>query len=98
MLVAAANAVAEVAPSREDDPGAPVLPPIIDVPKVSRMIAKAVAREAVAEGHAPAFSEEEIDKWIQDMNPPEVLVPDRIVPVTCTNAMLAPPASPEASR
>lgn len=64
MLVAAANAVAEVAPSREDDPGAPVLPPIIDVPKVSRMIAKAVAREAVAEGHAPAFSEEEIDNRV----------------------------------
>jgi malate dehydrogenase (oxaloacetate-decarboxylating) len=64
MLLAAANAVAECAPSQLDDPGAPVLPPIIEVPNVSRMIATAVARQAVADGVAPAFDHNEIDNRI----------------------------------
>ncbi|MCB0989777.1 MAG: NAD-dependent malic enzyme [Acidimicrobiales bacterium] len=64
MLIAAADAVAAAAPSPEVA-GAPVLPDIQQVPNVSRSIAAAVARQAVAEGVAPAFDATEIDNRIE---------------------------------
>jgi len=66
MLLAAANAVAEAAHTYADDqPGSPVLPPIIDVPKISRTIACAVGRQAVEDGVAPAFGDLDIDERVE---------------------------------
>ncbi|NOX29797.1 MAG: NAD-dependent malic enzyme, partial [Actinobacteria bacterium] len=43
----------------------PVLPPIIDVPKISRAIACAVGRQAVEDGVAPAFGDLDIDERVE---------------------------------
>ena len=63
MFMAAAGALAECSPARED-PEANLLPSLTDIRKSSVQIALAVAKEAVASGNAPYFSEKEIEELI----------------------------------
>ncbi len=51
MIMAAARALASLSPARADS-GAPLLPPIADSRKVSRVVAQAVGRQAIADGVA----------------------------------------------
>jgi len=63
MMRAAAAALAECSPSLED-PAQPLLPSLEDIEAVSKHIAKAVARTAQAEGHAPACDQAELVRRI----------------------------------
>ena len=63
MFMGAATALAQYSPSRLD-PGAPLLPRIEDVRKVSRAVAIAVGREAQREGLAPASSPAELEQAV----------------------------------
>lgn len=57
MFMAAARALADCAPALKD-PDAPLLPPLTDVRQVSERIARAVAKRAQDEGHAPAADDQ----------------------------------------
>lgn len=63
MFVAAARALSELAPSREN-PDGPLLPPLQHVRTVSRQVALAVAREAIQEGVAESLGEAELHERI----------------------------------
>ncbi len=56
MIMAAAKALASLSPARQDK-NAPLLPPIADSRKVSLVVAKAVGRQAIAEGVADVADE-----------------------------------------
>src|SRR5215469_10331097 len=58
MFLAAANAIAAQSPARRD-PDANLLPPLLEIRKLSNQVAVAVARQAQKEGCADALSEEE---------------------------------------
>jgi len=58
MFLAAANAIAAQSPARRD-PDANLLPPLLEIRKLSFQVALAVARQAQKEGCADALSEEE---------------------------------------
>jgi malate dehydrogenase (oxaloacetate-decarboxylating) len=58
MFLAAANAIAAQSPARRD-PDANLLPPLLEIRKLSFRVALAVARQAQKEGCADALSEEE---------------------------------------
>ena len=58
MFLAAANAIAAQSPARRD-PDANLLPPLLEIGKLSFQVALAVARQAQKEGCADALSEEE---------------------------------------
>lgn len=59
MFMAAARALAEAADASA--PGDPILPPLPTIRAVSRAIAIAVARQAVAEGLAPSATDAEVE-------------------------------------
>jgi malate dehydrogenase (oxaloacetate-decarboxylating) len=58
MFLAAANTIAAQSPAKRD-PGANLLPPLVDIRKLSFQVALAVARQAQKEGCAGALSEEQ---------------------------------------
>ncbi|MFZ0238258.1 MAG: NAD-dependent malic enzyme [Xanthobacteraceae bacterium] len=58
MFLAAANAIAAQSPAKRD-PGANLLPPLVDIRKLSFQVALAVARQAQKEGCADTRSEEQ---------------------------------------
>jgi len=58
MFLAAANAIAAHSPTKRD-PTANLLPPLVEIRKLSFAVALAVARQAQKEGCADARSEEE---------------------------------------
>ncbi len=62
MFMAAARALAEAADASE--PGDPILPPLPAIREVSRAIAVAVARQAVADGLAPAATDAEVEALV----------------------------------
>jgi malate dehydrogenase (oxaloacetate-decarboxylating) len=59
MFLAAARIIAELSPSRRD-PNANLLPPLVDLRKISFHVAVAIATQAIAEGLAEPLSEENI--------------------------------------
>jgi malate dehydrogenase (oxaloacetate-decarboxylating) len=59
MFLAAARAVAELSPARRD-PSANLLPPLVDLRKISFHVALAVAKQTIAEGLAEARAEADI--------------------------------------
>jgi malate dehydrogenase (oxaloacetate-decarboxylating) len=59
MFLAAARAVAELSPALRD-PAANLLPPLVDLRKISFQVAVAVAKQAIAEGLADERTEAEI--------------------------------------
>ncbi|MBA3540186.1 MAG: NAD-dependent malic enzyme [Deltaproteobacteria bacterium] len=68
MFMAAARALAALSPAAHD-PRAPLLPPVTELRAVAVTIAMAVARQAVAEGHAPATADLEAKVRGQIWNP-----------------------------
>src|SRR5690606_9968012 len=65
MFVAAAQALSELSPALAD-PSAPLLPTVEKVREASRHVAFAVAREAERTGFAPAMTDEELLRRIND--------------------------------
>jgi malate dehydrogenase (oxaloacetate-decarboxylating) len=63
MFMAAAKALAERSPARHDS-GGNLLPPVTALRDIAVAVARAVASQAVNEGHAPPMSEREIDAAI----------------------------------
>jgi len=61
MFTAAATAIGELDRVESDDGDSPLLPPVADSRLVSRHVAIAVARCAVAEGFAEPFTDEDIE-------------------------------------
>ncbi len=59
MFLAAARTVAEFSPARQD-PNANLLPPLVEIRKLSFHVALAVAKEAQAEGLADSMSDEDL--------------------------------------
>lgn len=64
MFVAAARALSEMSPAREDG-GAALFPAVEDVRKVSRRVAVAVGMQATREGLAEPVSEEELRRRVE---------------------------------
>jgi len=65
MFMAAAMALANCSPAK-NNPKANLLPPLIDIRKVSFDVALAVAKEAVTAGLAEKYSTEQLQKLIHD--------------------------------
>jgi malate dehydrogenase (oxaloacetate-decarboxylating) len=63
MFVAAAKVLADISPAARDA-HAPLLPPVAQLREVAFSVAKAVAREARAEGQCEPFEDEELDGLI----------------------------------
>jgi malate dehydrogenase (oxaloacetate-decarboxylating) len=63
MLMASSNALAEVSPIANTGKGA-LLPPITDIQAISKRIAFAVAKVAIAQGHALAMDDETLQQRI----------------------------------
>jgi malate dehydrogenase (oxaloacetate-decarboxylating) len=63
MFVAAAKVLAEISPAARDA-RAPLLPPVAQLREVAFAVAKAVARQARAEGQCEPFDDEELDGLI----------------------------------
>ena len=63
MFVAAAKVLADISPAARDA-HAPLLPPVAQLRDVAFSVAKAVAREARAEGQCEPFDDEELDGLI----------------------------------
>jgi malate dehydrogenase (oxaloacetate-decarboxylating) len=63
MIMAAANALAVLSPTQKDK-NADLLPPIADSRKVSLLVAEAVGKQAIAEGHAGVF---DVDTFEQEL-------------------------------
>jgi len=63
MFVAAAKVLADISPAARDA-HAPLLPPVAQLRDVAFFVAKAVAREARAEGQCEPFDDEELDGLI----------------------------------
>ncbi len=59
MFLAAAKVIAELSPARRDA-GANLLPPLVDLRRISFEVALAVGRQAIAEGLAASLTEDEI--------------------------------------
>ena len=59
MFLAAARTIAELSPAKHD-PRANLLPPLAELRKISLQVAIAVARQAKAEGLAPAIPDEDL--------------------------------------
>jgi malate dehydrogenase (oxaloacetate-decarboxylating) len=64
MFLAAARAVAELSPARRD-PTANLLPPLVDLRKISFHVAIAVAKQAIAEGLAKARADADIETAVR---------------------------------
>ncbi len=64
MIMAATKALASLSPARADK-NAPLLPPIAESRKVSRVVAEAVGRQAVAEGVADPSGEDDFAERIR---------------------------------
>jgi malate dehydrogenase (oxaloacetate-decarboxylating) len=64
MLLAAARAVSDQSPCDQHNPNAGILPPLDDLHSVSRLIATAVARAAIAAGVADRLNDDEIQRRI----------------------------------
>lgn len=65
MMLAAAEALGELSPAR-NDPDAPLLPPLEQLPVLVQHIATAVAKEAVRAGVAPPDTEPAIRRRVQE--------------------------------
>ena len=63
MFVAAAKVLADISPAARDAQ-APLLPPVAQLREVAFAVAKAVAREARAEGQCERFEDGELDRLI----------------------------------
>jgi malate dehydrogenase (oxaloacetate-decarboxylating) len=63
MIMAAAKALAVLSPTQKDK-NADLLPPIADSRKVSLLVAEAVGKQAIAEGHAGVF---DVDTFEQEL-------------------------------
>jgi len=63
MFMASSQALADLSPALKDS-AAPLLPPVSDIRAVSRAVAFAVARQAVADKVAPVRSDEELERCI----------------------------------
>jgi malate dehydrogenase (oxaloacetate-decarboxylating) len=59
MFLAAARTIADFSPARRNA-NANLLPPLVDLRKLSYHVAVAAAKQAQAEGHAKPISEEEL--------------------------------------
>jgi len=64
MFLAAARTVADLSPARRD-PAANLLPPLVELRKISFHVAVAVAKQAIAEGLADARAEADIVATVQ---------------------------------
>lgn len=64
MLMTASYTLAESAPE-SDDPTHSILPPLTDLPRISRRIAFAVARVAMQQGHAREMTDDELNGTIE---------------------------------
>ena len=64
MLMTASITLSECAP-QSTDPTASVLPPLTDLPQISRRIAFAIARTAMSQGHALQLTDEELWESIE---------------------------------
>lgn len=64
MLMTASITLSENSPQIED-PSASILPPLTDLPQISRKIAFAVAKMAISQGHAREMSDEELVATIE---------------------------------
>jgi malate dehydrogenase (oxaloacetate-decarboxylating) len=87
MFLAAARALAELSPA-ERDPRANLLPPLADLRKVSFHVARAVGRQAQAEGLADASSDEALTDAIKAMMWDPVYASYRRVPAPSPVAAL----------
>ena len=65
MFMASSKALAELSPALEN-PHAALLPPVSDIRSVSRAVALAVAKQAVAEKVAPSFTDAELEQRIDE--------------------------------
>ncbi len=65
MFMVAAEALAACSPIHQDS-NANLLPPLTDIRRISFNIAIAVAKEAVASGMAPSYTEEQIELMVQN--------------------------------
>ncbi len=63
MFVAAAKVLADVSPAARDA-HAPLLPPVAELREVAFVVAKAVARQARADGQCEPFDDEELDRLV----------------------------------
>ncbi|MCH2172997.1 NAD-dependent malic enzyme [Myxococcota bacterium] len=66
MLRAGAKALAAESPALEDS-NQPLLPPLGEIRRVTRHVARAVAARAQEEGHAPAMTPERLDQRIDEV-------------------------------
>jgi malate dehydrogenase (oxaloacetate-decarboxylating) len=64
MFLAAARAVAELSPAHRD-PAANLLPPLVELHKISFHVAVAVAKQSIAEGLADRRAEAEIETAVR---------------------------------
>jgi malate dehydrogenase (oxaloacetate-decarboxylating) len=64
MFLAAARVIAELSPARRD-PAANLLPPLVELRKISFHVAVAVAKQAIAEGLADRRAEAEIETAVR---------------------------------
>ena len=64
MLMASSRALAECSPMA-NDANAPLLPALVDIREVSKKIARAVAKQAMADGVAFNFTDEALDAVIE---------------------------------
>ena len=65
MIMASAKALASLSPTIAD-PSAPLLPPIADCRKVSRVVAEAVAKQAMADGTAEKVDDKTLRQRLHD--------------------------------
>jgi malate dehydrogenase (oxaloacetate-decarboxylating) len=65
MIMASAKALASLSPTIAD-PSAPLLPPIADCRKVSRVVAEAVAKQAMADGTAAKVDDKTLRQRLHD--------------------------------
>jgi malate dehydrogenase (oxaloacetate-decarboxylating) len=79
MIMASAKALASLSPTIAD-PSAPLLPPIADCRKVSRVVAEAVAKQAMADGTAEKVDDKTLRERIRDYVWDPVYLPYERIP------------------
>jgi len=79
MFLAAARTVAQMSPARGDTE-ANLLPPLVELRKISFHVAIAVAEQAVAEGLAPPLTQEDIAAAVRGKMWEPVYAPYRRLP------------------
>jgi malate dehydrogenase (oxaloacetate-decarboxylating) len=82
MFLAAARAIAAMSPARVDRE-ANLLPPLIDLRKISFKVAIAVAAQAMSEGLAAPLTQEEIAAAVKQKMWEPVYAPYRRLPGSC---------------